>query len=110
MRSSGFIELEAVLAVARLRNFRAAATELGMSTSAISHAVAALEARIGVRLFNRTTRSVALSEAGEQFVAGGAPSLSAIRDAMEQASSHRLTPSGTLRINASLGAARRVMT
>jgi DNA-binding transcriptional LysR family regulator len=110
MRSSGLTELEAVLAVARLRNFRAAATELGMSTSAISHTVAALEARIGVRLFNRTTRSVALSEAGEQFVAGVAPGLSAIRDAMEQASSHRLTPSGTLRINASLGAARRVMT
>ncbi|KJK22552.1 hypothetical protein UB46_20665 [Burkholderiaceae bacterium 16] len=64
MKSSGLGELEAVLAVARHRSFRAAATELGMSTSALSHAVAALEARIGVRLFNRTTRSVSSSEAG----------------------------------------------
>lgn len=109
MRSSGLTELEAVLAVARQRSFRAAATELGMSTSAISHTVAALEARIGVRLFNRTTRSVALSEAGEQFVASVAPGMSAIREAMEQASSRRLSPSGTLRINAPVGATRLMM-
>ncbi|MDB5987486.1 MAG: HTH-type transcriptional regulator [Nevskia sp.] len=110
MRSSGLIELEAILAVARHRSFRAAATDLGMSTSALSHTVAALETRIGVRLFNRTTRSVSLSEAGEQFVAGVAPALSAIRSAMEQAGSHRNTPSGTLRINTSAGAARQLMT
>jgi DNA-binding transcriptional LysR family regulator len=110
MRSSGLTELEAVLAVARQRSFRAAANELDMSTSALSHTVAALESRIGVRLFNRTTRSVSLSEAGEEFVAGVAPALSAIRGAMEQASSHRRTPSGTLRLNTSAGAARQVMT
>ncbi len=109
MRSSGLTELEAVLAVARQRNFRAAATELGMSTSAISHTVAALEARIGVRLFNRTTRSVALSEAGKQFVASVTPGMAAIREAMEQASSRRLSPSGTLRINAPVGATRLMM-
>jgi DNA-binding transcriptional LysR family regulator len=80
-----------------------------MSTSALSHTVAALETRLGVRLFNRTTRSVSLSEAGEQFVASVAPALSAIRDAVEQASSRRLTPAGTLRINTSPGAARQVM-
>lgn len=107
---TGLTELEAVLAVARRRSFRAAAAELSLSTSALSHTVAALEARIGVRLFNRTTRSVALSEAGEQFVAGVAPALSAIRGAMEQASSHGGTPRGTLRINTSAGAARQVMT
>jgi DNA-binding transcriptional LysR family regulator len=107
---TGLTELEAVLAVARRRSFRAAATELGMSTSALSHTVAALEARIGVRLFNRTTRSVALSEAGEQFVSGVAPALSAIRGALEQASSHGGTPRGTLRINTSAGAARQLMT
>jgi DNA-binding transcriptional LysR family regulator len=110
MRTSGLTELEAVLAVARQRSFRAAATELGMSTSALSHTVAALETRLGVRLFNRTTRSVSLSEAGEQFVAGVAPALSAIRDAIEQASSRRHTPAGTLRINTSAGAARQVLT
>src|ERR1700739_3702255 len=75
MRSSGLIELDAVLAVARHRGFRAAAAELGMSRSALSHAIAALEAKLGVRLFHRTTRSVSLTEAGEQFVSGVAPAL-----------------------------------
>jgi DNA-binding transcriptional LysR family regulator len=109
MKTSGLGELEAVLAVARHRSFRAAATELGVSTSALSHAVAALEARIGVRLFNRTTRSVALSEAGAQFVDSVAPALSTFRVAIEQAGSFRDTLSGTLRINASAGAARQAM-
>jgi DNA-binding transcriptional LysR family regulator len=109
MATSGLTELEAVLAVARHRSFRAAATELEVSTSALSHAVAALEARLGVRLFNRTTRSVALSEAGAQFVESIAPALATIRCAIEQAGSFRDTPSGTLRINTSLGAAKQVM-
>jgi DNA-binding transcriptional LysR family regulator len=109
MKTSGLGELEAILAVARHRSFRAAATELGVSTSALSHSVAALEARIGVRLFNRTTRSVSLSEAGAQFVDSVAPALSTIRVAIEQAGSFRDTLSGTLRINASVGAARQAM-
>jgi DNA-binding transcriptional LysR family regulator len=109
MKTSGMGVLEAVLAVARHRNFRAAATELGISTSALSHAVAGLESRIGVRLFNRTTRSVSLSEAGAQFVDSVAPALSTIRLAIEQAGSFRDTVSGMLRINTSAGAARQVM-
>jgi len=109
MKTSGLGELEAILAVARHRSFRAAATDLGVSTSALSHAVAALEARIGVRLFNRTTRSVSLSEAGAQFVDNVAPALSTIRVAIEQAGSFRDTLSGTLRINASVGAAKQAM-
>lgn len=109
MRTSGLGELEAVLAVARHRSFRAAATELGVSTSALSHAVAALEARMGVRLFNRTTRSVSLSEAGAQFVDSVAPAIATIRGAIEQAGSLRDTPAGTLRINSSVGAARQAM-
>jgi DNA-binding transcriptional LysR family regulator len=109
MRTSGLSELEAVLAVARHRSFRAAANEMSVSTSALSHAVAALEARIGVRLFNRTTRSVSLSEAGAQFVSSVAPALSTIQAALEQAGSFRDTPSGTLRINTSVGAANQVM-
>ena len=109
MKTSGLTGFEAVLAVARHRNFRAAAVELDLSTSALSYAVQALEAKIGVRLFNRTTRSVSLSEAGAQFVQSVGPAISAIRDAMDQAGSLRETPSGTLRINTSLGAAKQVM-
>ncbi len=97
-----------MLAVAGHRGFRAAATELGMSRSALSHAIAALEAKLGVRLFHRTTRSVSLTEAGEQFVSGVAPALGQIREAMARAGSHRDTPAGTLRINTSAGAARQM--
>ncbi|MDR5836449.1 LysR family transcriptional regulator [Caballeronia sp. LZ034LL] len=109
MRTTGMTELEAVLAVARHRSFRAAAGDLSVSTSALSHTVAGLEARIGVRLFNRTTRSVSLTEAGAQFVQNVAPALTSIREALEQAGSFRDTPSGTLRINTSAGAAHQVM-
>ncbi|WFU06246.1 LysR family transcriptional regulator (plasmid) [Rhizobium sp. CB3171] len=110
MHKSGLIELEAIIAVARRGSFRAAAVELGMSPTALSHAVAGLETRLGVRLFNRTTRSVSLSAAGEQFVATVAPALSDIHGAMEAANSHRDTPAGILRINSSVGAARQILT
>ena len=103
------IELEAVVAVARRGGFRAAARELDMSSSALSHAVAALEARLGVRLFNRTTRSVALSAAGEQFVAEITPALAAIRTAIERVDEHRAEPSGVLRLNMALGHARMIL-
>jgi DNA-binding transcriptional LysR family regulator len=103
------IELEAVVAVARRGGFRAAARELRMSSSALGHAVAALEARLGVRLFNRTTRSVALSAAGEQFVAEVAPALAAIRTAIERVDEHRAEPSGVLRLNMAPGAARMIL-
>src|ERR1700743_2879342 len=106
MHKSGLIELEAVLAVARHRGFRPAAVELEMSTSALSSAVAGLEGRLGVRLFHRTTRSVSLTEAGEQFVARVGPAMFEIRGATEAATSQRQRPAGTLRINAALGAAR----
>jgi DNA-binding transcriptional LysR family regulator len=103
-------EFDAIVAIARLGSFRAAATELGMSTSALSHAVSALEARLGVRLFNRTTRSVSPTDAGEQFIARIAPALGEIGSAIAGISSHRDTPAGTLRINASAGAARMILT
>lgn len=102
-------ELEAVLALARTRSFRAAAAAMGMSTSALSHAIAGLEGRIGARLFNRTTRSVAPTEAGQAFIAGIAPALSAIRTAMEEAGSSGDMPAGSLRINTSAAAAARCM-
>ncbi|SON55411.1 D-malate degradation protein R [Hartmannibacter diazotrophicus] len=109
MHRSGLIELEAVLAVARHRSFRAAADDLDMSASALSNAVIGLEERLGVRLFNRTTRSVGLTEAGELFVDQVAPAVSDIRQAMDIASSGRGSPKGTLRINSSAGAARRIL-
>ena len=62
-------DLDAVLAVARRTSFRGAAVDLGMSTTALSSAIAKLEAHLGVRLFNRTTRSVSLTDAGRAFVA-----------------------------------------
>ncbi|MCX5496744.1 LysR family transcriptional regulator [Kaistia dalseonensis] len=110
MSQAGLFELNAVAAVASHRSFRAAAAELGVSPSALSHAIAALEQRLGVRLFNRTTRSVGLSEAGEQFLARIRPALREITDAMEAVNAFRDTPIGTLRINTSEGAARRIMT
>src|SRR5271156_168283 len=97
MRASQ-LELEAVVAVARHGGFRVAARELNMSSSALSHAVAALETRLGVRLFNRTTRSVALSAEGEQFVAEIAPALTAIRGAVQRLDEHRAEPAGVLRL------------
>jgi DNA-binding transcriptional LysR family regulator len=109
MSRAGLVELNAVVAVAAHRSFRAAATELAMSPSALSHAIAALEQRLGVRVFHRTTRSVALSEAGEQFLARVRPALREITDAMEAASESRAVPSGTLRLNTSDGAATLIL-
>lgn len=80
-----------------------------MSSSALSHAVAALEARLGVRLFNRTTRSVALSAEGEQFIAEVAPALATIRTAMERIDERRAEPAGILRLNLTHGAARMIL-
>lgn len=105
MRAS-LIELEAVAAVARHGGFRAAARELGMSSSALSHAIAALEERIAVRLFNRTTRSVALSAAGEQFLSEIVPALQTLEKAIENVGEHSDRPSGRLRLNMAPGAAR----
>ncbi|MGC1304164.1 MAG: LysR family transcriptional regulator [Caulobacteraceae bacterium] len=104
--TASMMELEAVLAVARTGGFRAAARELDVSSSALSHAIASLEERLGVRLFNRTTRSVSLSAAGEQFVAEVAPALGAIRSAIDHAGEHADEPTGALRLNMSTTTAR----
>jgi DNA-binding transcriptional LysR family regulator len=105
MHKSGLTELDVVLAVARLRGFAAAALELDMSATAVSNAVANLEARLGARLFHRTTRSVSLTEAGQQFVSQVGPAVMRIHDAMATVSDRQAAPGGTLRINSSLGAA-----
>ncbi|MBT2793364.1 LysR family transcriptional regulator [Paraburkholderia strydomiana] len=105
MNRSGLTELEVVLAVARRRGFRPAAVDLDMSTSAVSNAVAGLEARLGVRLFHRTTRSVSLTEAGQRFVDQIRPAVAHIQDAMAAVSQREDKLTGTIRINSSLGAA-----
>lgn len=110
MQRAGLFELNAVVAVSTHRSFRRAAAELGMSPSALSHAVATLEQRLGIRLFNRTTRSVSLSEAGERFLARVQPALREIFQAMEIVNEFRDTPAGTLRINMSGAAARGILT
>jgi DNA-binding transcriptional LysR family regulator len=103
-------DLDAVLSIARLGSFRAAALELGMSTTALSNSIAKFEQRLGIRLFNRTTRSVSLTDAGRTFVEQVGPAMTDIRDAMLAAQSLQETPAGTLRINAFATAAREVMT
>src|SRR5271154_5927611 len=108
MRASQ-LELEAAVAVAHHGGFRVAARELDMSSSALSHAVASLEARLGVRLFNRTTRSVSLTSDGEQFLARIAPAMREITDAMVEANEQRATPAGLIRINTSEMAGEQIL-
>lgn len=105
----GLVELDAVLAIARRGSVRTAALELGISTSALSNALAKLEGELGVRLFNRTTRSVSLTDAGRTFVDQVGPAVGDIHDAMEIARSQQETPSGVLRINAFATAAREIL-
>ncbi|MDC7693414.1 LysR family transcriptional regulator [Asticcacaulis sp. DXS10W] len=109
MTRSVLAELDAVLCIARRGSFTAAALELGISTTSLSNAVAKLERRLGIRLFNRTTRSVSITEAGKAFVERVAPAMTDIHDAMLAAQSLQATPTGTLRINAFASAAREVM-
>lgn len=80
-----------------------------MSTSALSNAIAKLEAQLGVRLFNRTTRSVSLTEAGRRFVDQVTPALKDIHQALDTVRSQQETPSGTLRINTFATAGREIL-
>jgi DNA-binding transcriptional LysR family regulator len=109
MYRPGLNDFDAVVAIARRGSFRAAALDLGMSTTALSNAIGKLEASLGVRLFNRTTRSVSLSHAGRIFIEQVEPALRDIHGAMETARSQQTTPSGTLRINAFATAAREIV-
>lgn len=109
MTRQGLIELDAVLAIARRGSFRAAALDLEMSTTALSNAVGKLERQLGVRLFNRTTRSVSLTDAGREFVGNIGPALQDIHDAMDAARSQQENPTGTLRINSFATAAREIL-
>ena len=92
--------LDHFAAIARHGSFRRAAVERGVSASTLSQALRGLEAQLGVRLLNRTTRSVALTEAGAALLASLQPALSQIAAAVGEARSAQAAPSGTLRINA----------
>jgi DNA-binding transcriptional LysR family regulator len=91
--------LSALLIVADKGSFTAAAAALRVTPSAVSQSVRALEERVGVRLLQRTTRSVGLTEAGERFVARLRPALEGVHSAFESLSELRDTPAGTLRLN-----------
>ncbi|NOU31440.1 MAG: LysR family transcriptional regulator [Polyangiaceae bacterium] len=91
--------LEALLLVAEKRSFTAAAAALRVTPSAVSQTVRALEERVGVRLCQRTTRSVGLTEAGERFVARLRPAMAEVRSAFDALGDLRDRPAGTLRLN-----------
>ncbi|PBC09000.1 LysR family transcriptional regulator [Mesorhizobium sp. WSM3859] len=93
--------LPVVVAVARRGGFALAAAELGMSPSAVSHAVRLVEERIGQPLFARTTRSVSLTEAGKALVETAVPALQDIAERMDRIRGVKGRPAGLLRINAS---------
>ena len=93
-------DLDAFVAVARTRNFRRAAIEQGVSVSSLSQRLRDMEERLGVRLMNRTTRSVALTEAGELLLARVGPAMSDVGEALDKVRGLRAVPSGRLRINA----------
>jgi DNA-binding transcriptional LysR family regulator len=86
--------------VARTRNFRRAALEQRVSVSSLSQRLRDMEERLGVRLMNRTTRSVALTEAGELLLARVGPAMVDVGDALDRVRGLRDVPSGRLRINA----------
>jgi DNA-binding transcriptional LysR family regulator len=109
MHGSEFSELRAFVAVAERRSFSRAANRLGLGPSTISQTVRALEERLGVRLFNRTTRRVSLTDAGERLLARVRPAITELAAAVEDLNAFRDTPSGTLRLNISSVAAQTVL-
>lgn len=100
MHKENLGDLQAYVAVARARSFTRAAAQLGVSRSALSHAMLALEARLGVRLLTRTTRSVSTTEAGARLLTALAPRLDEIEAELASLSSLRDKPAGTVRITA----------
>lgn len=93
--------LTALLAVAEKRSFTAAAAELRVTPSAVSQTIRGLEERVGVRLLQRTTRSVGLTEAGARFIARLKPAMEGVHEAFESLGELRDRPAGTLRLNLS---------
>ncbi|HVY24631.1 MAG TPA: LysR family transcriptional regulator [Steroidobacteraceae bacterium] len=102
-------DLLAFLAVAREKSFTRAAAQLGVSQSALSHTISGLEARLGVRLLNRSTRSVSPTETGEQLRASVGPHLEKIEAELDALGEFRGKPAGSIRINASLHAVESIL-
>ncbi len=102
----GLSDLTAFAAIVAHRSFRRAADELGLSPSTLSHMMRVLEARLGVRLLHRTTRSVAPTQAGEQLAAQLTPILHDLDGALAAITAFRGQPAGRLRINATEPATR----
>lgn len=109
MRRDQLANLSAFAIVAEERSFTRAALRLGMSSSALSHSLKALETQLGVRLLTRTTRSVASTEAGERLLRAIVPAFGSIGDALSQLSLRRGVPAGTVRLTAVKHAAQRVL-
>jgi DNA-binding transcriptional LysR family regulator len=99
MTGTEYAELAAFMAVANERSFRRAAQRLGLSPSALSHTIRSLEERLGARLLNRTTRSVAPTEAGQLLFARLEPVLGEMEAAVRDVGAHQGTPRGTVRVN-----------
>jgi DNA-binding transcriptional LysR family regulator len=100
MRQIDLNDIAAFLTVARQRSFTRAAAQLGVSQSALSQTIKGLEARLGLRLLTRTTRSVSPSEAGERLLRAAGPRLDEIDAELNALSALREKPSGTIRITA----------
>ena len=98
MRGSEFAELAAFAAIAEHHSFAKAATRLGVTRSTLSQNLRALEARLGVRLINRTTRSVSLTEVGERLLARVRPAIGELATAVDQARNFQHHPAGLLRL------------
>jgi DNA-binding transcriptional LysR family regulator len=102
-------DLNAFVAVARARGFRDGARAIGSSASGLSEAVRRLEAQLGVRLLNRTTRSVAPTEAGERLLERLGPALTEVEAAIDVVNGFRDRPAGSLRLNVPVSVARLVL-
>jgi DNA-binding transcriptional LysR family regulator len=102
-------DLNAFVTVASAGGFREGARLSGGSASALSKAIRRLEAQLGVRLLNRTTRSVAPTDAGKGLLARLAPALAEVEDALDVVNSFRDRPAGTLRLNVPMSASRLVL-
>ena len=106
MLKENFNELQIFLVVARERSFTKAAGKLGVSQSALSHAMKALEERLNIRLLTRTTRSVAPTEAGERIIACLEPRIADLEQELESLVQLNGTASGNIRLSAGEHAAR----